>query len=420
MNNETIAELAKYRSKHLFLLVGMNPLPNLVAARLLARQGGTVWLLYSSGDDGAGTSTKPQAEKLETALSKMRSDLENVWLRPISSLSNTKIITELKKLLNDKTEDISGTIGLNYTGGTKPMAVHAYQILQTRFEKDITFSYLDPQNLALRIDGTDTTPTDTIPILSNPQLRKSTAVTLGDIVELHGYTPLKNTGRVPDNFEIPPGMLPFCEAINNLHCKPGGMAKWRKWLSDTKANQLPDSAILGADIENILRELCQPEKPTPTRLASVLGQSTLPSCSKWLVGEWLEDYVLNILRKLTLTSDISSLGKGIEFKDEDGQTDEFEFDVAATIGYQLYAFSCMVSEKKSKVKEHFLEAYVRARQLGGDEARAALVCYVEDTEILEREIRRSWDAVGKVKIFGAAELQNLEYHISTWLKTVNQ
>lgn len=46
-----------YVSDHLFLLVGANPLPNLVAAKLLFKPGGQLYLVHSSA-------TQPVAERL--------------------------------------------------------------------------------------------------------------------------------------------------------------------------------------------------------------------------------------------------------------------------------------------------------------------------------------------------------------------
>jgi hypothetical protein len=51
------------RSDHLFLLVGTNPLPNWVAAKLLLKRGGCVHLVYTRG--------------VEKPMERMRNVLEN-------------------------------------------------------------------------------------------------------------------------------------------------------------------------------------------------------------------------------------------------------------------------------------------------------------------------------------------------------
>ena len=96
---------------------------------------------------------------------------------------------------------------------------------------------------------------------------------------------------------------------------------------------------------------------------------------------------------------------------------DFELDVAATLGYQLFALSCQATENKDEAKEHLMEVYVRARQLGGDEARVALVCAYDDPNQLCREIERSWDAGGKIRVFGRADLRDLPTALSNWIGT---
>jgi len=63
--------------------------------------------------------------------------------------------------------------------------------------------------------------------------------------------------------------------------------------------------------------------------------------AKWLKGEWLEDYVLFIL--LDMKKQIPDLGKPAW----DIKTGIFQFDVAVTRGYQLFAFSCTTSDDKT-------------------------------------------------------------------------
>lgn len=102
----------------------------------------------------------------------------------------------------------------------------------------------------------------------------------------------------------------------------------------------------------------------------------------------------------------------------------FDLDVAAMRGYQLFAISCMVAGiqgkgPKNNYKEHLLEAYVRARQLGGDEARVALICHFGDPGLLQQEVEESWFAEGRIQVFGLPELSNLKDHLRNWFQTAN-
>ena len=60
-------------------------------------------------------------------------------------------------------------------------------------------------------------------------------------------------------------------------------------------------------------------------------------------------------------------------------------------------------------KEHLLEVFTRAGQLGGEEARYASVtlCDEKNVKELQNEVSQSWDAKGKIKVFGRAQIQDL-------------
>ena len=52
----------------------------------------------------------------------------------------------------------------------------------------------------------------------------------------------------------------------------------------------------------------------------------------------------------------------------------FELDVVAVLGYQIVVVSCTVDRCHERIKQKGMEAIIRARQLGGDEARAIVLC----------------------------------------------
>lgn len=92
-------------------------------------------------------------------------------------------------------------------------------------------------------------------------------------------------------------------------------------------------------------------------------------------------------------------------------------DVIAIRGYQLFAFSCSTDTQKGRLKLKLFEAYIRAQQLGGDEARAALVSCSDDPDRLEQEMRRDVDPEGRIKVFGRKHFADLSTHIREWIKS---
>jgi hypothetical protein len=61
-----------------------------------------------------------------------------------------------------------------------------------------------------------------------------------------------------------------------------------------------------------------------------------------------------------------------------------------------------------------MEAFARARQLGGEEGRAALVTTYADAAGLKAEFAADWGASRRVRVFGCGELPNLQAYLQAW------
>jgi len=144
---------------------------------------------------------------------------------------------------------------------------------------------------------------------------------------------------------------------------------------------------------------------------------------KWLQGKWLEAVTLRALLDRQQALDLHDVGANLEprRKHDDGSVTKFEFDVAATRGYQLFAFSCYAGDWEAKAQRKLFEACVRARQMGGDEACVALICCADDTAAVEAAAR---DAFGvpddgsepRIKVFGRADLVALPARLDSWIR----
>jgi len=142
MNSKASGVFAQYRKKTLFLLIGTNPLPNYVAALLLAQDGGNVHLLHTSA-------TEMIAQLLSCQIKRKRPSL-NVDPYEIHAADGSAISAQLETIL-DKTRPPQDSVGFNYTGGTKPMAVHVFGGLCSRFPT-ACLSYLDARSLKMYIN----------------------------------------------------------------------------------------------------------------------------------------------------------------------------------------------------------------------------------------------------------------------------
>lgn len=394
-------DFSPYQTDVLFLLIGANPLPNYVAACLLTRPNATVYLLHSQEKR---QNTYNVAERLLAALkrSKYRPNL-SIHLRGISRSDPDDISRQMKAILEDVSP--AADVGLNYTGGTKPMSVHVYHALRQAFPHGC-FSYLDATSLTMVINR-EGTPTQRVPVGRKVELDFET------LFDLHGYElkPPRREAKLPQ----------FCRTLAQVHTTSQGCKQWRAWLN-TLGEPVPrlptiaDYPALAPVIQGFA-DLC--EGPlTETGVAQALGFDTLKSCTKFFNGGWLEEHTFDAIAPLAGPLHFCDYGIALN-PDRPGQ-DDFDIDVAAMWGYQLFAISCRAAERKGPAKEHLFEVFVRARQLGGDEVRVGLVCCVPKPAALQAEVERTWDAEGKIRVFGQDHLLDLTAWLEDWFQTANK
>jgi len=120
----------------LILLVGSNPLPNYITARILEPK--NVVLLYTP-------QTKDVAQYLESNFREISIDVLPPFAVDGADPRSTRDVLMRVEVDNPKTF-------LNYTGGTKVMAAHARMAFRERGGSDSQASYLDEREGVLRFD----------------------------------------------------------------------------------------------------------------------------------------------------------------------------------------------------------------------------------------------------------------------------
>jgi hypothetical protein len=404
-------EMSQYRTEHLLLLIGSNPLPNAVAGILLSGPENAISLLHSTGTFDVAMRLKKWLERKGRQVRPLRQIDES---DPASIFSGVQV--ELQNVGVSQ-------IGLNYTGGTKAMSVHAYRAIERwaqekcsqRQEIKTTFSYLNPRKLELVIDPADPQSGESsrrIPAGLEPKL------TLIDLLDLHGWS-LKHDPNVD------PVLPESARALAKACAEKASFDEWKTWVYATLRAQcrddkdkwygkskLPEKLDLPSNpavMEALQRELSLPEA------ALVLKQSIFAHDAKhfceWLDGKWLEHHVLDEMRQIPPSLDLHQLAQNVETHEV-----QFDVDVVALRGYQLFAISCSTDAGKGLLKSKLFEAYIRAHQLGGDEARNALVCCSNKPEEIEQEMRRDVDPEGRIRVFGQPHLSDIGTHLANWIR----
>ena len=136
-----------------------------------------------------------------------------------------------------------------------------------------------------------------------------------------------------------------------------------------------------------------------------MNRKLYESWYKFLGGEWLEEWTGAKLHGLGQTPP-SEIVVGVNaFRGEAHAN--LEVDVAAVRGHRSYFISCTTDTTKPVCKSKLFEVAVRSRQLGGDLARAALVCLADDKTVvaLQQDIDDLWGATNTTRVFGLSDLR---------------
>lgn len=456
-----------YSFTDLILLVGTNPLPNFVVAKYFIDEADLerIWLFYSEGSrfyEGTGQ----YADDIEAVLAKefMRKSPEIVKV-PLSNISQANVILDqVKKHLKKRESDIK-KIHLNYTGGTKAMAVHTYRILEnelkTQWSDNFTASYLDARDFSIKFDHN--------PEKVTGDLRKLIQLEMDDLFALHNNKQVESTGK--DYFKD--GKLEqqeqeiIMQSIADMAARDR-LLDFRSWVSsanqdNSKRDGAPDKEMglfnkpkqpedlkssqeVKEIVDNRLSDFtpdknpelfkCLAVFPERDRFADKDGKWTydnfgISNKSKnstqlmtFLTGKWLETYVAWVLRKKIKENKIqrSSVISNYELRTKKGKgSHKYEVDVLVTNGYQICGISCGTAleydkgknGKKDKqktpaaIKTKGFEVILRSSQMGGDEARAALITLLnaQNAANLENDLKASLGANGsRLLVLGIDDL----------------
>ncbi len=405
----------RYISDHLFLLVGTNPLPNFVAATLMLKPQGQLYLVHSN-------KTQEVAKRLAGYWTDNHRQPQYV---PVDESDGDTIRQQIDHAL---TQIGDGHVGLNYTGGTKMMAVHASQTLrdhQASRRRPVTLSYLDARSTKMYIEHDNDKAFMTEPLLYEVQ------PSIQDIVKLHAF---ELQAQIAVESQLPE----LATVLAGAHQSPEAIKQWRRWCDEVLREKTRTRNDREWDKENLLRDVSIPLPADPS-LRDVAGQmqttfrvqgdmfrlgeaaqqsgfAKVKHLCEWLDGKWLEHYVFHVISQVKNqrpASRIHDIGMGIRPKNEP-DSPEYDIDIGVMQGYRLYAISCTTDADPGMCKLKLFEAYIRARNMAGDEAGVGLVCMADKPENLQRQVVRSWDAEGKVRVFGRQDLPNLIDRVAEW------
>lgn len=358
------------RVETLALLVGSNPLPNYLAAMMLEPR--EVTLLYSP------QTTEPR-DLLRAALEQKNITLKDVCVDDATDAR--KIRDACQGLVVDH---------LHYSGGTKSMAAHARQACNL---SDSQASYLDERKGLLRFDdGYDVR-------LDQCEL----GLTLDLLLKLHGIDRVAATEKgagLPtddDALVVATGILQNPSLVDVIRQQLRPEERKRSFTQTKSAPWRPqdDGLTLSASV-------VPGEDWTSARYNSWM---------RFLTGGWLEAWTARLVRAC-LDGPAQAIEVSVDCNRARPSPTQFEIDVALIRGHRLHVVSCTTHQKKPLCKSKLFEVTMRARQMGGDLARSALVSLLDGSDTngpyvdqLRADIASIWDSPNIPKVFGLADLR---------------
>jgi len=424
MINVDIPRVAK--TNNLMLLVGTNPLPNYVAARLLARE--DTHLHFVVTEEIKQTEIHKRLAKLlgrEPTDEKQYLTVEASSPKDIRDKVNARVVSK----------EYSGSWGLNYTGGKKVMATHAYRAMEAALAgkaQSGVYSYLDADSLSLVIE----TPNSAIPYPVDLSIR----ISWEQILELHGQSLVCTPKKKPFHDEVARALVEYCQQKKNHEGWRDFVREMRKQKTSTsgvevEGRQLPvgvpviggrTPSELAREWETDIHDLPEWEYGKKQNF----WKTEVEYLSGWLHGKWLEDHVFAEALKAGCNTDVQQVIGSIRLK----RLKEFELDVVAMRGYRLFAMSVTTVAENPKAeydlaRMKLFEALIRARQMGGDEAKVALITFSKDPKQLEQQVAEKLflspesvsdfrDYRSPVRVFGLTDLPDLAQHLEKWFKEV--
>ena len=269
---------------------------------------------------------------------------------------------------------------IHYTGGTKVMSVETVAELEYNLPSGVTLetSYLDPRgaNGPMIVDSNGNTLV--------PDTRQGITADLARVAHLNGFT-----------------LAPFVHTY------------WDSELHRNVRENCPAPAVLDAN-----------QEAAGTEVLNSMGvgrQGAINSTHfEYAAYVAFKDALERISnrnanrRKYKIFHSVNVRRIGANQEDP-----HFELDVVVILGYQIIVVSCTLETGKTLIKQKGMEVLLRARQLGGDEAQAIVLCkaHPNNAQRLERELHNEMGSTSApLRVWGTDKWSTLSNGFYNYLR----
>jgi len=333
----------------LILSIGSNPLPNYITVAYLLNQErddikelpvpDNVMFVYSSD-------TEKFKDTIVKLLDKSTKYIEINLGTKHREFDHIKVT--VKEEL-DRCKDIC-SIHLNYTGGTKPMAVGISSAVVKFKCTQTIYSDLSPESYKLTLRNGNEFPT-------SGNIRDNVKIDIENLYELHDLSAPGKKSKNSDCYSLE--FVKFL-IVKVDEYKSGTKDFYELWNKDYKSN---NKESLLESVKTVLQH------------KNDLTNKDMKELQKFIRGDWLEEYLFTTLFKIKDECKITDLAWNIE---ANVNNRPFEIDVMVMKGCQSFVFTCTIAYGSPRCKGKAFEGVYRSEQIGGEHSKTILICLADD------------------------------------------
>ncbi len=399
----------------LILLMGGNPLPNYIVAKYFLQLNPETSIFFICSKE-----TRGYSNRIASCIDDEFRGFKKYYIQLESVQDSKYIIKDLESQLIENLDKFE-RINVNYTGGTKTMAVNVYSFLKEKLKYRAEFSYLSADDNYIRFEREPS---------NNKFLPKEVKVDLETLLKLHGYEFENNNEEVfifEETLQVLKRIIEdemiqeymkwteefLCKYYKKEEYKPNRFEQFNSdfdeiqkehfdnlekytWLRDLLVS-IPDDNSL---INKKSFELLNPLKENYTKKEI---EKRYKRIVKFLNGVWLEEYVYSTVKN---DDGILDLYKNREIK-KSNSTIPFELDVLAINSYITILMSCTTDNRKHLCKLKGFEALHRVTEIGGDAGKAIIITFLdaEKAEKLQEDLNKTANLKeNKLMVLGIEDL----------------
>ncbi|MDU1443551.1 MAG: hypothetical protein E6916_08555 [Clostridium cochlearium] len=417
----------------LFLIIGTNPFPNLIAAVTRVKNEGKI-ICFHTGQDENGTqriyrkfsdviNEKYENNIIITPYRIDRSDIESIKKDVTNAINNNIDFLEQGQ-----------TVELNFTGGTKVMSSISYHVFKeigkkSNINADFILSYIDGEKERIYYEIIKENNINKKHISESlKSLKENCQLQLNDIFSCHFKSiKFKNTKNEVYDYKLGEKIFKsflgcsrqeYDNKIEFLEILYNDIRKFedKKSIKDKMESESNNQYLIRKITENEEKYIKKIKELDPIKGVKELRDLAIKDGEinskfiKALKGFWLEDYIYKIIKELEEEGLLIDIKHSVE--------DNFEVDIVALKKYKIFCVSVTSVDKFNGAINKLYEIKERAIQLGGDEAGICFINLYYKSEELEESYKSMWiEGMPKnTLIIGWDRFKNLKDNLKKWIK----